>query len=145
MRVALAPAWLTVLYDEDCALCWRCRVWIEGQEQLVPVRFVSSQMPGIQEWANGLLPVGDELVVVDNQGQVWVGPDAFITCLWALRRYRSMANHLQRPGMSGVAKATFHHLSGARGAISRVLGDNEAGKEICDDGSCGTGAGTPHS
>ncbi len=94
MRAQHKPAMLTVLYDEQCAMCRRCRLWVESQAQLVPVRFVPSSTPGIQDWSGGHLPVGDELVVVDDVGHVWVGPDAFITCLWALKRYRRTLRYL---------------------------------------------------
>ncbi|MEZ5340113.1 MAG: DCC1-like thiol-disulfide oxidoreductase family protein [Acidimicrobiales bacterium] len=143
MRAQHRSTQLTVLYDEHCALCRRCRSWIESQAQLVPIRFVPASTPAVAEWAAGHLPVGDELVVVDEVGQVWVGPDAFITCLWALRRYRGTARRLQAPGLRRFAKETFHQLFCARATISRVMGGDD--DIICDGGGCGISGLTPHS
>ena len=73
-----------------------------------------------------IVPVGDELVVVGHTSAgepelVWVGPDAFITCLWALAEHRELAARLQRPAMRPVAKRAFHALSLGRGSISSAI------------------------
>lgn len=125
-----APQSLTVVYDDRCQLCQRCRAWLEGSAQLVPIGFVaSSDRAGVQALGinPAILPVGDELIVIGHvaKGQpepIWVGPDAFITCLWALADHRQLAARLQKPSMRPVAKTAFHALSRSRGPISGVMG-----------------------
>ncbi len=118
---------LTVVYDDRCPLCRRCRKWVMAQQQLVSYRFVPASEWWVRDWLGRLVPVGDELVVVGRNGATWVGPDAFIVCLWGLRRYRAMAEKLQLPGARAVAKRVFHMVSLGRGLVP--------GSE-CDERSC---------
>lgn len=129
------PNGLTVVFDDRCNLCQRCGDWLGRQAQLVPISFVAASDPVVREWIGDLAPVGDELVVVGDTGEFWVGPDAFVTCLWALRDYRSLARKLQLPGFRGMAKQMFHGLSTGRGVISTVIGP-PAGDPLCPDGAC---------
>ena len=141
-------AGLTVVYDSNCPLCRRCRQWVLAQSQLVSFRFVAASEPWVVSWLGSLVPVGDELVVVDDQGAVWVGPDAFIVCLWGLTRYRSLARRLQRPGAKTLAKQAFHLVSSGRSVASLFIkGDTsaeglESGSNMqsyeteCSDRSC---------
>jgi predicted DCC family thiol-disulfide oxidoreductase YuxK len=128
---AAEVAHLTVVYDGTCALCRRCRRWVEQQPQLVPFRFVASSEPWVQRWLGGLVPVGDDLVVVDDGGRAWVGPDAFVVCLWGLSRHRKLAMRLQRAGGRLLAKHIFHSVSGVRGMVSYAIPDPD-----CPAGSC---------
>lgn len=129
------PTRLTVIYDPDCELCRRCKRWISGQPQLVPISFIEATDPTVASWARGLVPVGDELVVVSNRGATWFGPDAFVMCLWALERHRRLAGRLQSQGLAHLARGAFHALSGGRSAISVLLGDTSDPGD-CADGSC---------
>ncbi len=139
---------LTVIYDANCPLCRRCREWVLAQRHLVEIRFVAAQEPWVQDWLGALVPIGDELVVVGDDGSTWVGPDAFIVCLWGLERYRSLAARLQRPGTRAVAKQAFHMVSSGRGVASLFVGADAPsfGEEQpssslgpqCDDRSCST-------
>ncbi len=123
--VAPGPAAdLTVVYDDRCPLCRRCREWVLAQPQLVSYRFVAASEPWVQRWLGHIVPVGDDLVVVGRTGATWVGPDAFIVCLWGLQRYRALAVRLQRPGLRAVAKRAFHVVSAGRGLASTVLPDS---------------------
>jgi predicted DCC family thiol-disulfide oxidoreductase YuxK len=112
---------LTVVYDDRCALRRRCRGSLSTQEQLVPLDFVAASDSAVRGWAGSMIPVGDELVVMDNNGSVWVGPDAFIVCLWALRSYRRLSTRLASPAMKPVAKQVFHRLSAGRGMVSALF------------------------
>ncbi|MEM7323583.1 MAG: hypothetical protein AAF531_10905 [Actinomycetota bacterium] len=121
--VSAEVASLTVVSDNSCALCRRCRQWVMAQPQLVPFRFVGADEPWVGEWLGGIVPVGDDLVVIDDWGRAWVGPDAFVVCLWGLNRYRSLAVRLQQAGGRLLAKHVFHSVSAGRGAASRFLRD----------------------
>lgn len=143
------PLALTVIYDDRCQLCQRCRAWLAGSAQLVPIGFVAaSDRSGVHRLGldPAVLPVGDDLIVVghttpDEPEPVWVGPDAFITCLWALTEHRSLAARLQKPTMRPLAKRAFHALSLSRGSISSVLAAAGRGIEdpiesLCADDGC---------
>ena len=87
-RVAISERWttaLTVLYDASCALCVRCRHFIAESARLVPVELLDCDGLYARE-RYGIVPwLGEELVVVSDDGDVWVGPAAFLMCLSALR------------------------------------------------------------
>ncbi len=138
---------LTVVYDANCPLCRRCREWVLAQGHLVHFDFVAADEPWVQDWLGALVPIGDELVVVADDGSTWIGPDAFIVCLWGLERYRSLAVRLQRPGARGLAKQAFHLVSSGRGVASLFVRNDPnavfdmgpaggSSVEQCDDRSC---------
>jgi len=97
---------LTVLYDGGCPLCRAARRWLQGRDQLVPLRFVPAGSPT----ARGLFPGLDhdatlrDLTVVADTGDVYEGDAAWLTCLWALAGYRDMADRLARPHRLPVAR-----------------------------------------
>jgi hypothetical protein len=63
-----------------------------------------------------------ELAVIADTGEGWLGDRAWITCLWALREYRGWAQKLSTPAMLPLARQAFLALSGNRFALSRLLG-----------------------
>jgi predicted DCC family thiol-disulfide oxidoreductase YuxK len=75
---------------------------------------------------------GSELVVIDERGQLWIGAEAFVMCLWATARYRSWAYRLSQPGMAPVAEAFFRTLSKRRESLSDWLWPAEECDE-CND------------
>lgn len=143
---AAAPVWapqtLTVVYDDHCQLCLRCRAWLQRSTQLVPLAFVAaSDEAGVRQLGldPSILPVGDELIVVgqpspEQPQPIWVGPDAFITCLWALAEHRDLSIRLQKPALRPVAKRAFHALSLGRGTISSALASTAPFVDAADCG-----------
>jgi len=136
------PTTLTVVYDDGCELCRRCRAWLEGAEQLVTIDFApASDADRLRELGLDPMsaPAGDELIVIGDNGAVWIGADAFITCLWALKRHRRLAARLQKPTYRPVAKRAFHALSAGRGTISLALSARtEPGQPLCTGDTCQT-------
>jgi predicted DCC family thiol-disulfide oxidoreductase YuxK len=124
---------LTVLYDERCAFCLRCRDWLASQPCLVEVDL----LPAGSEEAfarYGSVPwLREELVVADEAGQVWVGPAAFLVCLWATAKYRSLSFTLARPGLAKHAERVFFHVSKRRGRWSEWLSRRDPDCSYCDD------------
>ena len=126
---------LTILYDESCALCRRCRDWLLTQPCLVPVQLVPAGSPAAHALYGSLGPwLGRELVVVDDKGNTWVGPAAFVTCLWATARYRSASYLLARPGLAPFAEKFFVFVSKRRDRFARWVDDPEPETECswCD-------------
>jgi predicted DCC family thiol-disulfide oxidoreductase YuxK len=127
---ARIPRVLTVLYDPGCALCQRCRSWMLRQESYLPLSFVPCT-EGEARARYGDIPwLGDELVVVSDSGEVWAGPAAFLTCLWALVAWREWSYRLAGPAFAPLAERFFHALSSRRRSLARFF-DHE-----CRDGSC---------
>jgi predicted DCC family thiol-disulfide oxidoreductase YuxK len=124
---------LTILYDERCAFCLRCRDWLAQQPCLVEVELLPAGSPTAVVRYGALPWAGKELVVADEQGQIWVGPSAFLVCLWATVRYRAWAYRLSRPGWSRHAERFFMHVSKRRGAWGARLGHVETDCSYCDD------------
>jgi predicted DCC family thiol-disulfide oxidoreductase YuxK len=114
------PTALTVYYDADCAFCRRCRDWLEGQDTFVEVQLVAANGPAATADLAGL-PLGAELVVVGDTGDVWIGPKAFVMCLWATTAYRAWSQHLDGRTLGPLARRFFQAVSSNRETISVLL------------------------
>lgn len=123
---------LLVLYDDECPLCIRCRQWLQAQASLVPLRFESCRSGAGRERFARLPWIGDELVVVADDGRAWAGPAAFVVCLWALAGYRPLAWTLASPALGWLARWVFRFVSANRAPLGSLLG---AG--ACHEGHCG--------
>lgn len=133
-RVAAAlrsPSAVTVLYDADCALCIRCRHWLESQATYVDIRFLAAGSAEADERLESLRPwLGRELVVVSERGEVWIGAAAFLVCLWATREYRAWSYRLSGPAFAPLAERFLHSVSSRRRSLSRFV------RQDCADGQC---------
>ena len=128
--VARSPGALTVLYDPQCALCRRCRVWMQHQPSYVPIVFVACSGAEARARYGDIPWLGDELIVVGDGGEVWVGPAAFLTCLWGLSDWREWSYRLAGPAFAPLAKGFFRFLSSHRRGIARLF------EHDCEDGAC---------
>ena len=124
------PQRLTVVTDEECALCRQCRAWLSQQSLHVPIEFVGV---GSEEALRRYQSMGnrrDVLIVADEHGRIWVGPDAFIMCLWATTAYRGWSRWAARPGWRVLAKALFSTVSSNRHQIADMMSGR------CTDENC---------
>jgi predicted DCC family thiol-disulfide oxidoreductase YuxK len=132
MQAPSSTAALTILYDETCALCRRARDWLLTQPCLVPVELLAAGSEEAQRRYAGLPWLGQELVVVDENGNAWVGPSAFLASMWATARYRSWAFRLSRPELARHAERFFRWISKRRDRWSaRIHEDPEC--SWCDE------------
>jgi predicted DCC family thiol-disulfide oxidoreductase YuxK len=131
--IAVNATELTVLYDERCAFCVRCRDWLATQPVLVDVELVPAGSDRGQALVEGAAWVGKELVVLDDEGRAWTGPDAFLMCLWATARYRGWAFRFNGPHAGRFAERFFLHVSKRRGRYSQWLGPVDPECTYCDD------------
>lgn len=69
---------------------------------------------------------GKELVVVNDRNEVWVGPAAFILCLWATVRYREWSYRLSGPTLAPMAEGFFRAVSKRRMRWSAYLAGEDA-------------------
>ena len=111
---------LYILFDAHCGLCTGISGWLQAQPAFFELRMVSSASAEAREKFSAV-PQG-ELAVISDAGQVWLGNNAFLVCLWALRRYRAFARTLASPLLRPLARQAFSELSHSRENISRLLG-----------------------
>ena len=123
---------LTVLYDERCAFCRRCRDWLLAQPCLVEVELLPAGSAEAHARYGALPWLGKELVAVDDQGHAWVGPAAVLTCLWATVRYRSWAYRLSSPRLAPWAERFFMWVSRRRHLWSPWLDRDDPDCSWCD-------------
>lgn len=129
------PARLTVVYDENCELCRRCRQWLATQPTHVELQFLAAGEPRVAELYGDLPWYRIELMVVTDTGVAWVGPEAFLMCLWATRRWRPMSFRLSGRALKPMVTSFFHTLSANRSLVSGVLTPHR-----CESDSCHRGA-----
>ena len=119
---------LTVLYDPTCGFCVRCRQWLDKQPNLIAMRFLPQGSSRQQTLYPDLQYLTDEqgrpeeLIVIDDAGQIYRGDKAWVICFYALTNYRPLAVRLARPGMAGLARRAYAAISTNRRAISALLG-----------------------
>jgi predicted DCC family thiol-disulfide oxidoreductase YuxK len=122
---------LTVLYDATCSLCVRCADFLSRSVSFVPVDLLPSQSAEARERFGAVPWLGEELVVVSDDGEVWIGAAAFLVCLWALRDYREWSFRLSGPDLIPLAERFFVALSANRGRLASFFGPTR-----CTDGAC---------
>ena len=130
-----SPRAITVLYDPGCALCRRCRNWMLGEEAAVELKFVECTGADAKARYGDIPWLGDELVVVGDGGEVWVGSAAFLVCLWALEEWRDWSWSLAGPAFAPLAERFFLFVSSRRKSFSTLLGKDHE----CEGGTCKIG------
>lgn len=115
---------LTVLYDPSCGLCRRAHGWLAQEGKLVELVFV----PCKSEEARRRFPQLDhdltakDLTVVGDQGEVYLGPKAWLMVLWALSQYREWSYRLASPELLPTARRVVSLISQHRFQIGMVAG-----------------------
>lgn len=112
---------LTVLYDRRCEFCRRCSRWLGLQEKFLELELLPYDSAQVPERFPGLELDGNDLVVVSDEGDVYMEGHAFIMCLWALREYREWSIRLSSPVLLPLARKAFNLLSLNRSWLSSVL------------------------
>lgn len=110
---------ITVLYDDRCNLCRTARTWLERQRQIVPLEFVAASSPEALERFPFLDPAQtlEDLTVVGDGGEVWVGAKAWVVCLWALEGKRGLAQRLSTPALMPKARVLVSFVSRHRRSL----------------------------
>ena len=129
--MSLTQPGLVVLYDATCPLCIRCRVWLEAQRSWVPMAFLSCQSTEARERFGAVPWLGEELVVVGENGEVWAGAAAFIVCLWALVEWREWSYRISGDAFAPLAERFFHAVSSNRRALAALVRP-----DACESGTC---------
>ncbi len=115
---------LYVLYDPKCELCQRLKDWLLVQRSWLGL----SMVPAGSERAQKMFPELDrlatcnDLVVISDDGQVYLNNSAWIMALYALEDYREWACRLAHLMLAPFARQAFEMISKNRHTISRWLG-----------------------
>jgi predicted DCC family thiol-disulfide oxidoreductase YuxK len=126
---------LYVLYDPKCELCERLKDWLLVQRTWLGLCMVAAG----SEKAKTMFPDLDQvarsndLVVVSDDGEVYLNNSAWIMALYALEEYREWACRLAHPLLMPFARQAFETISRNRHAISRWLrssGPEEIAREL---------------
>ncbi len=112
--------WLAVIYDSRCGLCSHLADWLSRQPAYVRLQ----TLPHGSEECRRRFPSlrVDELAVVGDSGEVWLGDRAWIMVLWALREYRRWARRLSSPALLPLVRQAVATLSQNRKGLSHLLG-----------------------
>jgi predicted DCC family thiol-disulfide oxidoreductase YuxK len=111
---------LYVLYDPKCELCQRLRDWLLVQRSWLGL----SMVPAGSEKAQKMFPELDkiagcnDLVVISDDGQVYLNNSAWIMALYALEEYRDWACRLAHPMIAPFVRQAWETISKNRHAIS---------------------------
>jgi predicted DCC family thiol-disulfide oxidoreductase YuxK len=110
---------VTVLYDAECNLCRTARAWLERQPQAVALEFLAAASPEARARYPFLDPqlTLEDLTVVGDGGEVWVGAKAWVVCLWALEGRQALARRLSAPAVMPKARALVAFVSRHRRAL----------------------------
>jgi predicted DCC family thiol-disulfide oxidoreductase YuxK len=114
---------LYIFYDGECGLCRRCREWLASQAAYLTLRFHPFQ----SEEARRLCPAlarfqpDQQLIVLSDEGGIYVGDQAWLMCLYALRKYRGWAGKLATPALRPLAQRLCMLISHNRLTLSQLL------------------------
>jgi len=114
---------LYVLYDSRCELCQRLKNWLLGQRQWIPLALIAAGSPKAQQLFPDLpkIATNDDLVVISDEGNVYLNNNAWIMALYSLTDYQTWAYRLSHPLLLPLARHAFDTLSKNRHALSRML------------------------
>lgn len=118
---------LYVLYDPRCELCQRLKDWLLVQRSWLGLCMV----PAGSEKARQMFPdlekfaTANDLVVISDEGQVYLNDRAWIMALYALEDYRDWASRLAHPLLLPLARQAFAAISRNRQTFSRWLSSTD--------------------
>ncbi|HYX53073.1 MAG TPA: DCC1-like thiol-disulfide oxidoreductase family protein [Candidatus Limnocylindrales bacterium] len=114
---------LYVLYDPQCELCSRLKDWLLVQRSWLGLSMVPAGSEKAEKMFPGLKDLAgcNDLVVISDEGDVYLNNAAWIMALYALEDYRDWACRLAHPLVMPFVRQAFEIVSRNRYAISRWL------------------------
>ena len=114
---------LTIFYDAQCGLCTHFRRWLLTQQTFVELDFIPYYSPQAKERFPNILQLQPdrEIIVLADDGRWWQGPQAWLTCLWALKDYRKWSFKLAHPNLLPLVGKLCLLLSENRVRASALL------------------------
>lgn len=119
---------LYVLYDPRCELCCRLKNWILVQRSWIGLAVVEAGSAKAKRLFPELDQIAGEndLVVVSDEGSVYLNDRAWIMVLYAMVDYREWASRLTHPLLLPLARQAFAALSKNRHFVSRLMTSENA-------------------
>ncbi|MFT5883342.1 MAG: putative DCC family thiol-disulfide oxidoreductase YuxK [Crocinitomicaceae bacterium] len=136
---------LEVYYDGRCAMCGRFKNWLEQQELLIGVEFLSYASEAARERFPDLPEYKPDkaMVVRTDKGEIYRGAESIVMILWACSEYRKLAMKLRKPIFLPLASKIYPLIASNRYVISKLLTNEgklktelQKQKDECGDGSC---------
>jgi len=114
---------LYVLYDPKCELCRRLKNWVLVQRSWIGLAVVEQGSEKARRLFPGLdqIATQNDLVVISDEGEVYLNDRAWIMVLYAMVEYRDWAARLTHPLLMPLARQAFAALSKNRYFVSRLL------------------------
>lgn len=114
---------LYVLYDPKCELCCRLKNWLLVQRSSIGLALMEAGSEKAQKLFPGLdrIATASDLIVVSDEGSVYLNERAWIMVLYALVEYRDWASRLAHPLLMPLARQAYAALSRNRYFLSRAL------------------------
>lgn len=114
---------LYVLYDPECELCERLKDWLLVQRTWLGLCMVPAGSDKAQKLFPQLEKVAscNDLVVISDDGEVYLNNSAWIMALYALDDYRDWACRLAHPLLLPFVRQAFATISKNRHVISQWL------------------------
>lgn len=113
---------LDVIYDDGCPFCVRCVRWLVREPKFVPVRFLAASSADTTRLYPALDKLGEEITAIDDEGGVYRGTDAYLVCLYALKRWRTWSHRLSSPAWRPLTRRAFDLLARKRKDLSKLVG-----------------------
>jgi predicted DCC family thiol-disulfide oxidoreductase YuxK len=136
------PQRLTIVFDDRCIFCWRCRDWLLTQPCFLEVELIPASSRTARQRFADLPGLGGQLVVGDHRGRIWIGAPAFLMCLWATVRYRSWAYRLAKERYAPASERFFRFVSTRRHRLGGWLHHYGPSCSTCHPVSVSEGGGT---
>jgi predicted DCC family thiol-disulfide oxidoreductase YuxK len=114
---------LYVLYDPKCGMCERLRDWLLVQRSWIGLSVIASGSEKARRLFPGLEKIAstEDLVVISDEGNVYLNNHAWIMVLYALEDYRDWARRLTHPLLMPMVRQAWAMISNNRHTISRWL------------------------
>ena len=115
---------LYVLYDHACGLCVHAARWLRDEPkylELEPMPAMSQRAWELFPFVRDLPAPPGEVLVVTDEGALYRGPDAWIMCLYALKRHRGLSIKLAQPRWRPLVSKVIQLLANHRIGISHLL------------------------
>lgn len=114
---------LYVLYDAKCELCCRLKYWILIQRSWIGIAVMEAGSENARRLFPELERIAgkEDLVVISDEGAVYLNDRAWIMVIYAMVEYRHWAARLTHPLLMPLARQAFAALSKNRYLLSRML------------------------
>jgi predicted DCC family thiol-disulfide oxidoreductase YuxK len=99
--------YLTVVCDQQCGLCTRLGEWLGAQPKWIGIRLLPSNLAADAYPTLAPRIAREELVVVSDDGGVYLGDHAWLMCLYALKHYPELGKAALQSDVAAFGAFSF--------------------------------------